>query len=137
MMKIFLRGLALVALAAASPAVAADLAPTYKAAPAVMTFNWTGFYVGGNAGWAGSASSTIVNTGTDAGTVGLGTLLAGGAIPGVINVNANGFIGGGQVGYNRQAGNWVFGLEADIDGSTTKGSATAIFPGSDRFQPMS
>jgi hypothetical protein len=50
MMKIFLPGLALVALVAAGPVRAADLAPTYKAAPAATSFSWSGFYLGGDIG---------------------------------------------------------------------------------------
>src|ERR1019366_9578430 len=34
----------------------------------------------------------------------------------------SGFIGGGQLGYNWQAGNWVYGLEADFDGASAKSS---------------
>ena len=34
----------------------------------------------------------------------------------------NGVIGGGQAGYNWQMDKWVFGLEADIQGSGQKGS---------------
>jgi outer membrane immunogenic protein len=37
--------------------------------------------------------------------------------------NANGVIGGGQAGYNWQRGTWLFGLEADIQGSDERGSA--------------
>ena len=57
-MKIRIFGsLALLALGAAGPAVAADMsvrAPVYKAAPpAVVTaYNWTGCYVGAQAGYA-------------------------------------------------------------------------------------
>jgi outer membrane immunogenic protein len=35
-------------------------------------------------------------------------------------------IGGGQVGYNWQSQNWLFGLEADIQGSGEKGSSSFI-----------
>ena len=40
----------------------------------------------------------------------------------------NGVIGGGQIGYNWQRSNWVFGLEADIQGSGEKGSTNAVCP---------
>ncbi len=43
--------------------------------------------------------------------------------------NINGVIGGGQAGYNYwQSGNWVVGLEADIQGSGERGSATFVCP---------
>jgi outer membrane immunogenic protein len=41
----------------------------------------------------------------------------------------NGFIGGGQLGYNWQAGNWVYGFEADFQGTGQNGSANATCPG--------
>jgi outer membrane immunogenic protein len=41
----------------------------------------------------------------------------------------NGVIGGGQIGYNWQQSNWVFGLEADIQGSGQKGNNSAVCPG--------
>ena len=37
--------------------------------------------------------------------------------------DVNGVIGGGQVGYNWQSSNWLFGLEADIQGSGERGSS--------------
>jgi outer membrane immunogenic protein len=108
-----------------SVASAADMpvkAPVYKAAPAATAPNWTGWYIGANAGWVGSADNTITNTGTDTGTGGLGTALLAGVIPGSIDLGYSGFIGGGQLGYNWQAGNWVYGLEADFDGASAKSS---------------
>jgi hypothetical protein len=56
--------------------------------------------IGANAGWMKSSGNTITNTGTDSGLGGLGTALALGLIPGTIGVSHNGFIGGGQIGYN-------------------------------------
>jgi outer membrane immunogenic protein len=41
----------------------------------------------------------------------------------------DGVVGGGQIGYNWQKSNWVFGLEADIQGSGQKGSGNAVCPG--------
>jgi len=58
-MKKFLLGtVALVALGATVPALAADLAPrTYTKAPAYAApiYNWTGFYIGGHGGIQGGA----------------------------------------------------------------------------------
>jgi outer membrane immunogenic protein len=115
----------------AGPALAADLAvkaPVYKAPPTVVP-TWAGWYVGGNAGWVGSADNTVTNTGTDTGVGGLGSVLAGGGLPASVPVKYSGFLGGGQFGYNWQNGSWVYGLEADIDGSSASGSTTAVFPG--------
>jgi outer membrane immunogenic protein len=99
MKRIVAAAIGLLALAAAMPASAADLPPrsTYKA-PAYLpaAYNWTGFYLGINAG--GGFGSSDWN-----------------GFP-ISNSPSGGMIGG-TVGYNWQGpGNpWVFGLEGDID----------------------
>jgi outer membrane immunogenic protein len=103
-------------LAGLTAAHAADL-PTRKAAPepvfAPPPFNWTGIYVGLNAGAVWGTGSTTV-TGSPA-LLGLGSAL----VPGTLsNSSSAGFIGGGQIGYNYQMGAGVFGVEADIDGTS-------------------
>jgi outer membrane immunogenic protein len=106
MKKFLIAAAGLVALAA--PALAADMAPAPRAytkapPPVVEVWNWTGFYIGANVGgvWA-HTSVTDVNG------------FAAGAIPGTVtSLNRSGFLGGGQVGYNWQAGAFVFGLEGD------------------------
>ena len=37
-------------------------------------------------------------------------------------------MGGGQIGYNWQMQNWLFGFEADIQGTDEKGSRDFICP---------
>jgi len=105
MKKILLGTVALVALAA--PASAADLAarPAYTKAPAMIAavYDWSGFYVGANGGF-GSARTCW--TATTNGTFPLTPPLDEGCH------NATGGTIGGQVGYRWQAGNWVFGVEA-------------------------
>jgi opacity protein-like surface antigen len=46
--------------------------------------------------------------------------------------DANGIIGGAQVGYNWQFGRWVLGIEADLQSANVKGDASTegVFPGS-------
>jgi outer membrane immunogenic protein len=79
----------------ASSALAADL-PTHKAAPAPAPyyappiFSWTGLYIGANGGWAG---------GSGGGNFGSPT----------------GGLAGGTIGYNYQVGQFVAGLESDLD----------------------
>ena len=96
-MKNFLLGtVALIALGAAVPALAADMAPrSYTKAPAYVAapiYNWTGFYIGGHVGGAFRGESN--------------TLIGGG--------NDGTFAGGAQVGYDTQfSPNWVAGLEAN------------------------
>src|SRR5215470_18879718 len=101
MFKQTMAGLALVAALGAGVAQAADLPrQMYTKAPPPLApmFDWTGFYIGGNVGY-GSAHNDI-------------------SIPGATgSEDLNGIIGGGQIGYNWQTGAWVFGLEADFQGS--------------------
>ena len=99
-----------------SAANAADL-PTRKAAPepvyAPPPYSWTGFYVGVNAGGIWGSGSTNV-TGSPA-FIGLGPAL----VPSSFNSSSSGaFVGGGQIGYDYQVGAGVFGVEADIDGTS-------------------
>jgi outer membrane immunogenic protein len=131
MKQILLAGVAFGALAI--PAFAADMTPLSKAPPLL---SWTGFYVGGNVGWAGSTDA-VTNYGTDSGTAGLGTYLLNGGIPGIVNLNETGVIGGGQVGYNWQvAPTWVVGIEADFQGTNAKGSDAFAFLGAPPFVPF-
>jgi outer membrane immunogenic protein len=103
-------------------AFAADLAPRpYTKAPVIAdpVYNWTGFYIGGNVGYSwGRSSSTVAFV--DAGAI-------------VSSTNSkfdmDGVIGGGQIGYNWQVQNWVWGLEADIQGSGQRGRGNAVCPG--------
>jgi outer membrane immunogenic protein len=122
--------LATAALAAsAATALAADL-PSLKAPPPVYVpppVIWTGFYVGLNAGYNFSNNNTNLVTSAP--------LLPGaGIFTWALSANAglpaqnNGFIGGGQAGYNWQfARNFLVGVEADIQGvAASGGSQTAL-----------
>ena len=106
MKKILMASAALLTMVAS--ASAADLyakAPAY-AAPVT---NWSGFYVGANGGYAGGESAL----GLDATALGGG----GGFGIGSLNLKSNGFLGGAQFGYNGQVGQFLWGFEADIQGS--------------------
>lgn len=106
MKKLFVAGIAAAAFYGA-PALAADLptkAPVYKPSPAPM-FNWTGFYLGVNAGVGVAGTRARVddpivgNTGHR-------------EADGLFN---SGFTGGFQAGYNWQlAPSWVVGFEGDV-----------------------
>lgn len=138
-MKKLISGLAFaVAFAAASQANAADIAPVYKAPPpVVVTYNWTGFYVGGNAGYGWSNNDAALAPSPDATSHAFwNPAFAAGAAPSKFSLGPDGFIGGGQVGYNWQTGAWVFGLEADLQGADISASqsiatnvASAFVPG--------
>jgi outer membrane immunogenic protein len=118
MKRIFI-GIAGIASLLTTSALAADLpAKVYTKAPVIVDpgYNWTGFYIGGNVGYSWGRSSSTESF-TDALT---GTILSAASA----KFNLNGVIGGGQAGYNWQRDKWVFGLEADIQGSAQKGSTT-------------
>lgn len=99
--KGFLLATAATGAAAFAPgAMAADM--PLKAAPVVVppAASWAGFYIGVHAGvaWHQAHSSTSYD---------------GFPLYAQSTNNKTGFIGGGQIGYNWQNGNFVFGLEAD------------------------
>jgi outer membrane immunogenic protein len=117
MKKLLLPGLAFAALIA-GPAMAADLrAPVYKR-PVVALYNWTGFYVGLNAGYA-AGHDTPARTLTAPNCVPRRVTIC----PNVVSLvsssaqsmNPTGFSGGLQIGYNYQYGNILLGIESDIN----------------------
>ncbi len=105
----------------ALPAQAADLvydAPApMTVAPMASVYDWSGFYVGGNAGHAWTRSRTTENSITTSGPlvgIGAGTFDPAETFPGEDgSADLDGFFGGIQVGANRQSGAWVYGVEAD------------------------
>jgi outer membrane immunogenic protein len=113
-----------------SPAIAADM--PVKAPAAAPTFNWTGWYVGGHAGYGWARSQEGMDPPFLAGFyIGAPCALiaAGGGAGGQDCAHGlQGFIGGGQTGYNWQKGNWVFGVEASFSGASVSGTET-IVPG--------
>ena len=118
MKKILLATVALSALAGS--ALAADL--PYRSAPpvaapafvAVPVFTWSGFYAGVNAGYGFSGESNATTTGYNDTAVGW---ISSGQTASGAKLDRNGFVGGGQIGYNYQMGNLVLGLETDIQGT--------------------
>jgi outer membrane immunogenic protein len=127
-MKRLLLALAFAGLGTGS-SLAADW-PYTKAPPPPSVFaaayNWSGFYVGVNAGGVFSRSAfdyTASNFFTSAAAIGA---------DGTTRFNRTGFTGGGQAGYNWQASNFVLGVEGDINytGVRSSGSITrAAAPG--------
>ena len=99
------------------PAQATDLAPRVAPQRAILSpepiaYNWTGFYVGVNAGW-----NWLNTTQTDTGPGVFGQVFP---IGSVTTFSKNGFLGGGTIGYNYQMGRFLLGLEADFDWSAAK-----------------
>jgi outer membrane immunogenic protein len=94
-------------------ALAADLpARTYTKAPAYVAaiYDWSGPYIGGNAGYGSSRDCrTNLTFATNLGCY-----------------NATGAIAGGQLGYCLQSGTWVYGVEAQGDWADLNGNAQNI-----------
>jgi outer membrane immunogenic protein len=112
-------------LACTSLASAADLGGPYeyegsiKDAPiAAAPYNWTGLYFGGHVGWATGEWD--------------GSLRTAGANPNDVWDNPNqsydfdGWLGGLQIGFNRQHGSIVWGLEADASWGDLEGSQSVL-----------
>lgn len=107
-------------------ALAADIAPPAPMPPAAL-YNWTGFYIGINAGY-GSGYSNWSD----------GLVGATGDFP------VTGFLAGGTLGVNYQIGDIVFGIEGDGDwaklsgnSGLTCGAITAVLPPSVTCQTQS
>src|SRR5271166_3822230 len=131
----FLRGIAMIrrvvlsafsGIALASSAFAADIyspsppvyAPAYVALP-----TWAGFYAGINGGYGGESSQKFHDNISEVSpiTAPVATFIG--------NTDITGGFGGGQLGYNFQFGNWVLGVETDIQGSDIRGHGeVAVFP---------
>jgi outer membrane immunogenic protein len=93
-----------------SSAAAADLQRPYYKAPQAAYFSWAGAYIGVHAGWLRSDNSvTDINGFQDASGTTFG-------------YSADSFVAGGHIGYNWQAGMFVFGAEADISGTSARSS---------------
>lgn len=117
MKKIISSGVAVAALLVAAPAFAADLQQPYPTKAPVIApapvFSWTGFYIGANAGYGWGSGEGAAD---------------------VLGLNPDGFIGGGQIGYNIQLdNNIVLGVEADIQGSSLKDTAFGVEQKMDYF----
>ncbi|MFL6833390.1 MAG: outer membrane protein, partial [Xanthobacteraceae bacterium] len=96
-------------------------APMFYKAPILTAWSWAGPYLGLNIGYsAGKSKTDAVFSDTALGA----PLFATGSTE-----NLNGLIGGAQAGYNWQAGNWVAGVEADIQMSGQGATPTYVCPG--------
>ncbi|GAC1503140.1 MAG: porin family protein [Bradyrhizobium sp.] len=112
MKKLLLGTVALVALGATVPALAADLAARpYTKAPAYAApiYNWTGFYIGGHIGGAFGGNNTFAGLSTN---------------------NDGRFLGGVQVGADYQfAPNWVLGVEGQYSWLGSNNNNSVVFTG--------
>ena len=95
MKNLLLGGVAYVAISVSSAAHAADMAVKAQPSPEPL-YNWSGLYYGANFGGAWTRGSLNIP----------GNNFYGGITE---------FIGGVQLGYNVQAGHFLFGIESDFD----------------------
>src|SRR5713101_1231828 len=108
MRRIFIGSVAIASVLAATSVFAADLpARTYTKAPVMVDPGFSWGRSGNTETLSDAATGAALFTNTSRNDV-------------------NGVIGGAQAGYNWQASNWLFGLEADIQGSGEKGSSTIV-----------
>jgi opacity protein-like surface antigen len=100
-----------VGLAAAASAADLPRAAMPVKASAPIPWSWSGFYLGGHVG----AALTTTDIADPFGAARFGD-----------QVRSPGFIGGGQIGYNYQVGQVVFGIEADISKVVSDGTNTCF-----------
>jgi high affinity Mn2+ porin len=102
---------------------AAVAEPATKASPtnAPSYFQWAGAYIGVNFGYGfGQSRTDALFSDASMGT----PLLATGS-----SSKSNGVLGGAQTGYNWQAGNWLVGLEIDIQHTNQRATTSYVCPG--------
>ena len=102
--------------------------PADQAVAVSPTAIWNSFYFGANGGytWAGDTGGNF----TYRGAGGFASLWARGALPSEVNLNSQGFLAGGQIGYNyRFHEKGVAGLEVDLQGLTVGNSTLNSWQG--------
>jgi len=121
--------LAAIAAMIATPVFAADIVA--KAPPPVPapSYNWTGFYVGGHAGYGWQGDPTVSFTPNDPTA---NALTCGGSVGGTCPPPASFGINGGligiQAGYNWQpTERWLAGIESDFNWTAISGTGASNF----------
>ena len=126
MKRLFLT--AMLSIVAAGQALAADLpeavppprAPVAYIPAVAPVYNWGGIYFGGNAGY-GFGTTEWTDPRNFSGLTSTGSF------------SMTGFLAGATVGANFQTDAFVFGVEADFDGSWLDGKSSSTFCGSVGF----
>ncbi len=104
-----------IAVLSLTAANAADL-PVKYVPPAPM-FSWSGFYLGAHIGGTWGTTESEINSIAVPGLFAIGGI----TLP-VVSHAFNGFVGGGQIGYNWQSGIVVFGVEGELSATNAKGT---------------
>lgn len=111
----------------AADAASPTLHGNAQAAFAYSPTSWTGLYVGANLGGISDHSSEsgfYPSGGFGSYCFGNNTFIGTAACNFANSQTATGVIGGLQIGYNFQTGNWVYGLETDFDFSSARKTTT-------------
>lgn len=113
MKRLSIAAIGFAALSMVAPAMAADMAvKAPPPAPVVAIYNWSGFYIGANGGWAQSHGCVdfVNDLGVAAGACG----------------DRSGGVAGGQIGYRWQTNQFVLGLEAQGDWADLKNTRVSL-----------
>jgi len=96
------------------------------AAPSL--YNWSGFYLGVHGVWGFGTSNGMSHPTNTSGDLHVSTQ----------QVDSDGIIGGGQIGFNWMASpNLVLGIETDVSGADIKGTAVGVSTGGVSYQKLS
>jgi outer membrane immunogenic protein len=87
-------------------------------------YNWTGLYAGTNLGYDWGRNTHVVITVREPPNTGIGDYLNAGnnVYP---NLNPQGVLGGAQLGFDKQSGNWLMGVVTDFQETNTRAGASA------------
>jgi opacity protein-like surface antigen/outer membrane protease len=121
--KLLLGSIAVLSVAGVHCAVAGDM-PVKAPPPAQAAFNWTGWYAGVTAG----AAQGQYDPRTSMSTGGYIPAAADAAIvtaAGSQTIKPTGFVAGIEGGYNWQVGNWLLGVEGDVQAVHLIGAASS------------
>ncbi|WP_217570733.1 outer membrane protein [Mesorhizobium sp. GbtcB19] len=99
----------IVATALVLAAGAAHAADVMQEAPVAASFDWSGAYIGVNAGGGFGKFKDSISFGPR------------------LDMTASGFLGGIQAGYNWQSGQMIYGVETDFQGSAVDASVSDFF----------
>jgi outer membrane immunogenic protein len=137
-MRTMALSIAALAMLFGTPVLAADMA---LKAPSAAAYDWTGCYIGANAGWVGSrdhdslapSGSYLNPPGVDAppnffATGDFASNIA--ALTHSYTINGSGALIGEQIGCNKQTGQYVFGAEFDAQWTSLKSSVNTSYAAS-------
>jgi opacity protein-like surface antigen len=98
----------------------AGKSPLFTKAPIRAAWTWEGYYLGLNLGysWGKSRTDAFFDD----------TLGGGGTFATSSSFDLKGIAGGAQTGYNWQFGNWLAGVEGDVQLTAQRGNPTSVCP---------